>query len=83
MLLCNGQFYYDLKEKRDEFKRKVILKLFRILLLLEYNKLLHSLLNILRKYSLFMEMMLNIVGPRKSMRIMELGISYTLDFVSY
>lgn len=24
VFLCNGQFYYELRDKRDEFKRKVI-----------------------------------------------------------
>ena len=30
VLICNGQFYYDLKDKRDELQRKVNIHLFRM-----------------------------------------------------
>ena len=37
VFFCNGQFYYDVKARRDELKRDVSILVCRISLLLESN----------------------------------------------
>ena len=77
VLICNGQFYYELRSKRDELQRKVNITLFRILQLSESSRLHPSLLKSSRKFYQPTARMLMFIGCKRSMRIMELGHLYT------
>ena len=73
VLFCNGQFYYDIKNRREELKRDVKIIIFRMLLLLESSNLLLSLMKQSKKQSLHTDQMFNTIGFKKTMKTMVFG----------